>query len=139
MKASKSLRHRLSRFAGLLLSGPFFLIGTGECQTTAPLTMISGSVVRADDLHPIAGAVVVVTAGHGGPRASDPTAARTGPDGKFSIPSVPAAEYNIECEKAGFIKQSRTLDTGGAAGQAPSTAPSAPAPIELRLVPQAVV
>ncbi len=114
-------------------------VSLAVCQLSypsAPPPSVSGVVVNADDSQPIEGAIVTVVPDLPGQPRSDVAGARTGQDGRFNVLTSPATQYRVHCQKPGFVTLSRVV---ALAGNGATGGGNVGAPVELRMVAQAVI
>jgi hypothetical protein len=113
----------------------FNRIGVCQYNRVSTAAVVSGIVLNADDSQPIEGAIVIVTVEPAGPDSGEATGVKTGLDGRFNIPSLPAAQYRIRCQKPGFLAINRAVP-GVSTGSGNQTSVVS---IELRMVAHAVI
>ena len=71
---------------------------------------VAGIVLNAATGQPISGSTIVMRGEKAGQEAT--SAARTGPDGRFTVPDVPSARYSVTVDKMGFVQQSEQPEAG---------------------------
>lgn len=123
----------------------FFLYATGlaiicSCvagpATVAPFS-VSGVLLNDTDSRPIEGAFVIL---EGEPAAQfEASGVKTGSDGRFVIPNVSSAQYQVVAEKRGFLRLTRGFrhEDGGQPAAGKGFTPTDQ--IELRMVQQAAI
>jgi hypothetical protein len=104
----------------------------GVALLAGPPREIAGRVIDAQTGAPIPHARVRIT---GSGSQADEIVLLTGVDGAFDLTGVPEGQYQLSCERAGYLRGVQNV----ASQTVPAASDAKAVPVEIRLTPQAVI